>query len=72
VTDSNGVGTINLNSLIDLPDGYNLQRALDINDQAQVLASGIVPEPETYALMLAGLGLMGSLRDARNRKMWDE
>jgi hypothetical protein len=72
VTDSNGVGTINLNSLIDLPDGYNLQRALDINDQAQVLALGIVPEPETYALMLAGLGLMGSLRDARNRKMWDE
>jgi probable HAF family extracellular repeat protein len=59
VTGPNGAGTINLNSLIDLPGGYNLERALAINDRGQVLAVGIVPEPETYALMLAGLGLIG-------------
>jgi hypothetical protein len=27
-----------------------------------------VPEPETFAMMLAGLGLMGSIALRRNRK----
>lgn len=66
VTGPNGGGTINLNALIELPGGYNLERALDINDQGQVLVIGIVPEPETYVMLLAGLGLIGFM--ARRRK----
>jgi hypothetical protein len=34
-------------------------RAMDINNNGQVIALGLIPEPETYALMLPGLGMVG-------------
>jgi len=64
ITGSNGVGMTDLNSLASLPAGYAgylIADALSINNAGQVLvsAASYVPEPETYALMLAGLGLIG-------------
>ena len=56
---------INLNSLVDLPHGYMLQRALAINDQGQVLVSGVVPEPEAFAMLLTGLALIAYIAGGR-------
>ena len=37
-----------------------LGRAVGINNNGQIIAlATTIPEPETYALMLAGLGLIG-------------
>ena len=46
---------VDLNSLVDVPQGLILSDASYINNNGQVFASAI-PEPQTYALMLAGLG----------------
>lgn len=59
VTGLNGEGMVNLNSLLDLPKGVILTSATAINNNGQVIALGVIPEPETYALMLAGLGIVG-------------
>jgi probable HAF family extracellular repeat protein len=63
ITGPNGGGMTDLNSLVDLPAGIVLHAALDINNMGQVIvhASTIppIPEPQSYALMLAGLGLIG-------------
>ncbi len=60
ITGPNGVGMDDLNSLVNLPAGVVLERALAINNMGQVVAlASIVPEPESYALMLAGLALIG-------------
>lgn len=63
-----------LNTLIDPTLGFTIQSATAINNQGQVVGYGVnslgqrsafvmsvaaVPEPSTYALMLAGLGLLG-------------
>jgi hypothetical protein len=48
-----------LNSLVDLPGGIILITAVDINNVGRVIAVGAIPEPETYAMFLAGLGLLG-------------
>ena len=52
-----------LNSLVDLPAGIILTSAADINNAGQIIvhASTIppIPEPQSYALMLAGLILAG-------------
>lgn len=56
-----GAGMTDLNSLVDLPDGVILTRALDINNKGQVVAIAMassIPEPEGYAMFLAGLGMM--------------
>ena len=58
ITGPDGMGMTDLNSLVDLPQGWILTNAMDINNNGQVIAAGIVPEPEAYALMLAGLGLL--------------
>ncbi|PTR16033.1 putative secreted protein with PEP-CTERM sorting signal [Nitrosospira sp. Nsp2] len=58
ITGPNGEGMTDLNSLVDLPPGVLLMNAVDINNSGQVIATG-VPEPETYALLLVGLGLIG-------------
>lgn len=64
---------IDLNTLIDPSSGWTLSVASDINDLGQIVGWGYgpnggryhaflltpVPEPETYALLLAGLGLVG-------------
>ncbi len=62
VTATNGSSMTDLNSLgFNLP-GDPLTESYGINDQGQVIAGGFiaaVPEPESYALMLAGLVLVG-------------
>jgi probable HAF family extracellular repeat protein len=69
ITGPNGEGMMDLNSLVDLPPGVLLMDAQGINNSGQVIATGI-PEPETYALMLAGLGVVGFM--ARRKKMSGE
>ena len=55
-----GVGMTNLNSYADLPDGRFLTSAEGINNLGQVIATiSPIPEPASYALLLAGLGLVG-------------
>jgi len=58
ITGPDGAGMTDLNSLVNVPEGVLLTEARDINNAGQVIAIGI-PEPEAYALMLAGLGLIG-------------
>ena len=66
ITGPNGVGMTDLNSLVSLPGGV-LTDATEINNLGQVAATSfsVIPEPQTYALMLAGLGLVGFI--ARRR-----
>ena len=66
ITGPDGEGMMDLNSLVDLPQGMILVRAMDINNSGQVIAIGTIPEPEAYALLLAGLGLVGFI--ARRKK----
>ena len=48
-----------LTSLFDLPDKVVLTGASYINDTGQVLAvAQVIPEPEIYIMILAGLGLI--------------
>jgi probable HAF family extracellular repeat protein len=67
-----GVGMKDLNSLVDLPSGVILTSADDINNRGQVIAlASVIPEPEPYPMLLAGLGLIGFItgrkkRDARS------
>ena len=68
ITGPDGVGMRDLNSLVDLPQGVILDHAWDINNSGQVIATAItIPEPEAYALMLTGLGLVGFM--ARRKKI---
>ena len=66
ITGPNGVGMTDLNSLVSLPGGVVLTEATGINNHGQVAVIGNIPEPETYAMLLAGLGLLGFI--ARRRK----
>ena len=50
---------LDLNSLVHLPEEVVLTTAMGINNKGQVIVLAIIPEPETYTLMLAGLGLIG-------------
>ena len=59
VTGPDGTGMTDLNSLVDLPKGVILATATGINNVGQVIAIAVVPEPSSYALMLAGLALVG-------------
>jgi probable HAF family extracellular repeat protein len=64
VTGPDGVGMTDLNSLVHLLDGWVLIEARGINNAGQVIALGTVafiPEPESYALLLAGLALIGAV-----------
>lgn len=56
---------MDLDSLVGLPPGGILFRATAINDVGQVIAIA-VPESEIYALLLAGLALVGFI--ARRQK----
>ena len=60
--DSRGMGVTgygNSGDLIQINDG--IQSALDDSAAFQVYTTAAVPEPETYALMLAGLMAMGTV-----------
>ena len=60
ITGLDGKGMTDLNSYADLPDGYYLSSAGGINNLGQVIATiSPIPEPASYALMLAGLGMVG-------------
>jgi probable HAF family extracellular repeat protein len=71
ITGPNGTGITDLNSLVHVPGGGIFTEARGINDAGQVIAIGgipaVVPEPESYALLLAGLALIGFI--ARQKKM---
>jgi len=67
ITGPDGTGMTDLNSLIKLGNGIFLADATGINDKGQIIANASdghaylispIPEPETYAMFLAGLGLM--------------
>jgi len=75
ITGPNGAGMTDLNSLVKLENGTFLYDANGINDRGQIIANASdghsylltpVPEPETYAMFLAGLGLMGFIARRRN------
>jgi probable HAF family extracellular repeat protein len=60
ITGPDGVGITDLNSLLELPAGFVITEAVDINNVGQVIVAAI-PEPQSYALMLVGLILIGFL-----------
>jgi probable HAF family extracellular repeat protein len=66
ITGPDGAGVMDLSSLVDLPGGVILTEARGINNTGQVIAIAIVPEPEIYALFLAGLCPVGFM--ARRKK----
>jgi probable HAF family extracellular repeat protein len=63
ITGSNGVGMTDFNSLPDVPAGFVVGSAVGINNAGQIIAYAdaipSIPEPQSYALMIAGLGLIG-------------
>jgi probable HAF family extracellular repeat protein len=64
VTGPDGRGMMDLNSLVDPPQGLIFYEATAINNAGQVIASvgtPPIPEPGISALFLAGLGLIGLL-----------
>lgn len=60
ITDPNGMSMIDLNSLVSLPSGIVLNNAVGINNHGQILVLAI-PEPASYAMLLAGLGVIGAI-----------
>jgi probable HAF family extracellular repeat protein len=75
----NGKGTL-LDQLIDPASGWHVSRAADVNERGQIAATvcrGLnsfdctgavltpVPEPTTYGMLLAGLGVIGALLRSR-------
>jgi probable HAF family extracellular repeat protein len=77
ITDAGGTGMTDLNSLVTLSNGTFLVEAKGINDRGQILANASdghayllspVPEPETYAMLLAGLSVMTCI--VRRRKIY--
>lgn len=64
ITGPDGTGMTDLNTLVNVT-GLTLTSANAINDQGQVLAAGIIPEPEIHLMLLAGLGLLGLIMQRR-------
>jgi probable HAF family extracellular repeat protein len=67
ITGPNGGGMIDLNSVVNVPNGGILTEATGINNAGQIIAVGIIPEPEIFALFLSGVALIGFV--ARGKKM---
>ena len=78
ITGADGVGMTDLNSLVTLESGVYLTGAVDVNDVGQIIANGsnghaylistMIPEPEIYTLILAGLGLLGLTEQHRKKR----
>ena len=67
VADPHSTGMADLNFLVSPPPGVTFTGASAINNMGQVAAIGSpIPEPKTYAMLLAGLGLLGFI--ARRRQ----
>lgn len=66
VTGPDGTGMRDLNLLVNLPEGVILGIATGINNVDQVIAIATIPEPSSYAMLLAGLSLIGFM--ARRKK----
>lgn len=77
-----GGALIDLNTLIDPASGWTLDYAIAINNHRQIAAFGCngalcqslrldlvpaVPEPHTYSMLLAGVGLVGWTLGGRRR-----
>jgi probable HAF family extracellular repeat protein len=76
ITGPNGNGMVDLNTLVKLENGTFLTDATGVNDRGQVIANANdggayllspVPEPETYVMFLAGLGLIGFIARLKRR-----
>lgn len=66
ITHLDSIHITNLNSLVNMPEGYKLIRATGINNVGQVVAiASPVDEPASYALLMAGLGLIGFISSRR-------
>ena len=71
VTGPDGTGMIDLNSLVEPPQGLIFWEARAINNAGQIIATTSVrpiPEPEIPALFLAGLGLIGFMEQRKKAK----
>jgi MYXO-CTERM domain-containing protein len=76
ITGANGLGMTDLNSLVSLGGGDYFRTASGVNDSGQIIVNTYlghaylltpVPEADSWAMMLAGLGLVGGV--ARRRKL---
>ena len=67
ITGPDGVGMTDLGSVVNPPTGFTYFSGADaINNHGQLVAVGaVVPEPEMYAMLLSGLGLIGFLARGR-------
>jgi hypothetical protein len=67
ITGPDGAGITDLGSVEDLPAYFGFASAIDINNHGQLAAVGavLIPEPEIYAMLLLGLGLIGFLARGR-------
>ena len=73
ITGPNGVGMTDLGSVVNLPAGFNYFNATDINNAGQVVAvAQVISEPETYAMLLAGLGVIGFMARRKKAQFPDE
>ena len=65
ITGPDGAGMTDLASVVDLPTDFTYFRANAVNNHGQLIVVAVVPEPETYAMLLLGLGLIGFLGRGR-------
>ena len=66
ITGPDGAGMTDLGSVVNPPTGFAyFSGANAINNHGQLAAMGVVPEPEMYAMLLSGLGLIGFLARGR-------
>jgi probable HAF family extracellular repeat protein len=67
ITGPDGAGMTDLGSVVNLPTNTDFH-ATAINNHGQLAVEGravVVPEPEMYAMLLSGLGLIGFLARGR-------